>query len=312
LNVRREPGVEGNLSWLRWASGTAFFGDQGALRCGGTVISALDSAPDIESWAEAYVLTTDLREKLAPPPPPAAFRTQAVSCRIEQPGRPPQLRAARRGERTPRQEALEDPHYRARTLHAFLHHELQAAELMCWAVLAFPEAEREFRRGLLGICLDELRHLQLYAEHIRRLGSEVGDFGVRDWFWKRVPSCRTKLEFVAVMGMGLEAANLEYAPDFAARFRLAGDEQGAAIQERIAAEEVAHVGFATRWFARWTGGCDFETWAEQLPAPLSPWVMHGNPIAHDARRRAGMSEDFLTALKAYVPAPKGRPTQEPP
>jgi uncharacterized ferritin-like protein (DUF455 family) len=183
---------------------------------------------------------------------------------------------------------------------------------MCWALLAFPEAEREFRRGLLGICLDELRHLQLYAEHIRRLGCEVGDFGVRDWFWKRVPSCRTKLEFVAVMGMGLEAANLEYAPDFAGRFRLAGDEHGAAIQERIAAEEVAHVGFATRWFARWTGGCDFETWAEQLPAPLSPWVMHGNPIAHDARRRAGMSEEFLAALKAYVPAPKGRlPQAEP-
>jgi uncharacterized ferritin-like protein (DUF455 family) len=109
------------------------------------------------------------------------------------------------------------------------------------------------------------------------------------------------------MGMGLEAANLEYAPNFAARFRLAGDEVGAAIQERIAAEEVAHVGFATRWFARWTGGCDFGTWAEQLPPPLSPWVMHGEPVAVDARRRAGMSDDFLNALRAYVPEPKGRP-----
>lgn len=265
------------------------------------------SAPaDIESWAEAYVLTTDLARKLAPPPPPAQFRANAAPLRLGQPGRPAELRTARRGERTPKQEALENPHYRARTLHAFLHHELQAAELMCWAILAFPEAEPEFRRGLLAICLDELRHLQLYARHIQALGAAVGDFGVRDWFWKRVPSCKTKLEFVAVMGMGLEAANLEYAPDFARRFRLAGDEQGAAIQERIAAEEVAHVGFATRWFTRWTGGCEFETWAAQLPAPLSPWVMHKSPIAHEARRRAGMSEEFLAALKAYVPAPKGR------
>jgi uncharacterized ferritin-like protein (DUF455 family) len=270
------------------------------------VISALESAADIESWAEAYILTTNLAHKLEPPAPPAHFRQSATPHRIEQPGRPAELRAARRGERTPKQEALEDPHYRARTLHAFLHHELQAAELMCWAILAFPEAEREFRRGLLAICLDELRHLQLYARHIEALGSTVGAFGVRDWFWKRVPSCRSKLEFVAVMGMGLEAANLEYAPDFARRFRLAGDEQGAAIQERIAAEEVAHVGFATRWFARWTGGCDFDAWAAQLPAPLSPWVMHGNPIALEARRRAGMSETFLAALKAYVPQPKGR------
>jgi uncharacterized ferritin-like protein (DUF455 family) len=131
---------------------------------------------------------------------------------------------------------------------------------------------------------------------------------VRDWFWKRVPACANKLQFVAVMGMGLEAANLEHAPNFAARFRLAGDETGARIQERIAAEEVAHVGFATRWFARWTGGCSFEDWAARLPAPLSPWVMHGEPIADEARRRAGMSPEFLAALRAFVPEPKGRPT----
>lgn len=252
------------------------------------------------------MLTTDLRYKLTPPAPPKAFRASATVQRLLAPGRPAELRQAKRTERTPKPQALDEPHYRARTLHAFLHHELQAAELMCWAILAFPEAEPEFRRGLLAICLDEIRHMTLYAEHIRRLGCQVGDFGVRDWFWKRVPSCASPVEFVAVMGMGLEAANLEHAPNFAARFRQAGDELGAQIQERIAAEEVAHVGFATRWFARWTGGCDFEVWSRHLPAPLSPWVMHGQPIADAARRRAGMSEAFLAALAAYVPEPKGR------
>jgi uncharacterized ferritin-like protein (DUF455 family) len=274
---------------------------------GPAVASSPEIAPDLEAWAEQYLRSTSLSHKLSPPAPPKAFRATAAPLRIEAPGRPPELRQARRGERTPKQQALLEPHYRARTLHAFLHHELQAAELMCWALLAFPDSEPEFRRGLIGICLDEIRHMGLYADHIRVLGFAVGDFGVRDWFWKRVPCCRTQLEFVAVMGMGLEAANLEYAPSFAARFRLAGDEAGAAIQERIAAEEVAHVGFATRWFTRWTGGCDFATWSRQLPAPLSPWVMHGEPIAVDARRRAGMSDEFLQALRAYVPEPKGRP-----
>lgn len=262
--------------------------------------------PDIETWAERYVTSSDLELKLAPPPPPRQFRVGARPLSLNAPGRPALLRAARRGERTPKAEALEQPHYRARTLHAFWHHELQAAELMCWAILAFPEAETEFRRGLLGICLDEIRHMNLYVRHIEALGSRIGDFGVREWFWKRVPSCRSPIEFVAVMGMGLEAANLEHAPNFAARFRAAGDELGAEIQERIAAEEVAHVGFATRWFARWTGGCDFATWASHLPPPLSPWVMHGAPIALAARRRAGMSEAFLEALASYVPEQKGR------
>src|SRR3982751_2786120 len=188
-----------------------------------TIQPPFEQAPDIEAWAEHYVRCTDLSHKLAPPPPPKAFRASAVALRLSAPGRPPELRQARRGERTPKQEALEEPHYRARTLHAFFHHELQAAELMCWAILAFPEAEPEFRRGLLAICLDEIRHMNLYAEHIRALGSQIGDFGVRDWFWKRVPDCESKLQFVAVLGMGLEAANLEYAPNFAARFRRAGD-----------------------------------------------------------------------------------------
>jgi uncharacterized ferritin-like protein (DUF455 family) len=262
---------------------------------------------DVEAWAEHYITSPLLSVKLTPPPVPGSFRTGSVPLRLTSPGRPSEFRVARRGERTPKNEALKQPLYRARALHAFFHHELQAAELMCWGLLAFSDAELEFRKGLLGICLDEIRHMNLYREHIESLGSALGDFGVRDWFWKRIPTCKTKLSFVAVMGMGFEAANLEHARDFAARFRLAGDEMGAAMQERIAAEESGHVSFATRWFTRWTGACDFETWARELPPPLSPWVLHGVPVARDARLRAGMPEEFVAALETYVPEPKGRP-----
>ncbi|MGC4094475.1 MAG: DUF455 family protein [Polyangiaceae bacterium] len=263
--------------------------------------------PDVESWAEHYILSSSLNVKVAPPPVPRTFREGATPKRIEQPGRPAEFRPARRGERTPKLEALKEPYYRARVLHAFFHHELQAAELFCWALLAFADAELEFRKGLLGICLDEIRHMNLYREHIEALGSALGEFGVRDWFWKRVPACPTKLAFVSVMGMGLEAANLEYAGDFAERFRAVGDEAGALIQERVAKEELAHVSFATRWFSRWTGGLSFDVWAAELPPPLSPWVMHGEPIAEQARLRAGMTPEFVAALRAYVPDPKGRP-----
>jgi uncharacterized ferritin-like protein (DUF455 family) len=262
--------------------------------------------PDVESWAREYLISEQLRLKLSPPPVPQHFRSESVPLRIERPGRPPELRPARRGERTPRPEALKDPHYRARALHAFFHHELQAAELMCWAILAFSDAELEFRKGLLGICLDEIRHMNLYREHIEALGSSLGAFGVRDWFWRRVPACSTKIAFVSVMGMGFEAANLEHASIFAARFRAAGDEPGALVQERIASEEVAHVSFATRWFTRWTGGCTFDGWVSHLPPPLTPWVLRGEPIAAEARLRAGMPPEFVAALAAYVPDREGR------
>src|SRR5262249_50768073 len=153
-------------------------------------------------------------------------------------------------------------------VHTFLHHELQAAELMAWAILAFPETPLAFRRGLVGIFADEVRHMGLYARHLERLGHAYGDFPVRDWFWERVPRAATAAHFVAVLGIGFEGGNLDHARRFAERFRAAGDEEGAALQERVCAEEIAHVRFAVRWFGELTGARpDFERWARHLPAP---------------------------------------------
>ena len=90
--------------------------------------------------------------------------------------------------------------------------------------------------------------MQIYAAQIERLGFSLGDFAVRDWFWERVPACTDPAAFVAVMGLGLESANLEHTATYAARFREAGDEQGARAQEIVGAEEIAHVRFGARWF----------------------------------------------------------------
>lgn len=177
---------------------------------------------------------------------------------------------------------------------------------MCWALLAFAEAEEEFRRGLVRVCLDEIRHMNGYKTHIETLGFRVGDFAVRDWFWTRVPRCESKIAFVAVMGMGFEAANLEHAPLFADRFEHAGDLEGAEIQRRIGLEEIAHVRFAVRWFREWTGGCDFAAWEHALPKPWSPMLMRGEVLNDDARTKAGLSPEFIAALRAYVPERHGR------
>lgn len=210
-----------------------------------------------------------------------------------------ELRPARRGVRVP--ERLEAPSARAKLLHTFFHHELQAAELMCWALLRFADAEPEFRQGLLRICGDELRHLRAYRDRIEQLGFAIGSFPVRDWFWQRVPCCASKLEFVALMGMGLEAANLEHAPLFAERLTAAGDVLSADLQRTIEADELGHVAFAVHWFERWTGGQSFERWQAALPRPLSPLLMRGKRFNRAARERAGMSASFLAALERWQP-----------
>jgi len=203
--------------------------------------------------------------------------------------------------RAAKSRGLGSPRGRARQLHVFLHHELQAAELMCWALLAFPDVPPALREGLLGICLDEVRHMDLYRTHIEALGFRVGDFEVRDWFWERVPRCGDAASFLAVMGLGFEAGNLEHARAFAARFRAAGDEEGARLQERVGREEIAHVRFGARWFRHLRGDLRFDDWCAALPPPLSPMLMRGPELDREARARAGMPEAFLDELEAWKP-----------
>jgi len=261
----------------------------------------------VESWCRNFVLATDLAAKLAPPPlpdlaAPENWESSPPPRRLPGPGRPPELELATRSPRTPGRAALARPEVRARLVHTFLHHELQAAELFAWAVLAFPDTPRAFRTGLLALCREELAHLALYAEHLEHLDFAVGAFPVRDWFWQRVARCASPVEFVALQGLGLEGANLEHSARFATWFRDAGDERGALILERVEREEIAHVAFAVHWFEQLTGQpLDYDRWRAALPAPLTPAVLQGRPLNRDARRRAGLDDAFLARLEAEPP-----------
>ncbi|MCB9915944.1 MAG: DUF455 family protein [Planctomycetes bacterium] len=194
---------------------------------------------------------------------------------------------------------------RARLLHTFAHHELQAAELFAWALLAFPDAPEAFRRGLVRLCLDELRHLNLLVARLVALGSRFGAYPVRDWFWERFPSCATPLEFVALMGLGLEGANLDHAERWARHLADAGDGESAAVQRLIGVEEQEHVRFAVQWFRAWTGGLDFARWRASLPAPLTPLVLRGPELARAARCAAGFDEAFVEELEAWRASASG-------
>lgn len=259
----------------------------------------------VERWAYEYVLTTDLAAKLAPPPLPAEWEETPPVRRLAAPGRPPELVLATRAHKSPGPVALKDPKKRAHLVHTFLHHELQATELMAWALLAFPETPQAFKNGLMKIASDEIRHMAMYSRYMEPLGYRFGDFPVRDWFWERVPRSKTPAHFVAVMGMGLEGGNLDHTLRYAGRFRAIGDEEGARIQEVVCEEEIPHVRFGLFWFQRFTQGMEFEVWRSHLPEPLSPMVMRGSPVNRDDRIRAGFSEDFLQELDRWAPEPRG-------
>lgn len=252
-------------------------------------------------WARSYLLCEDLPTKIAPPPPPETWQLDYEREDLR-PGRPTELIVTRKKPKSVKMGALARAESRALLHHKFWHHELQAAELMCWAILRFPETPQEFRDGLVRIFRDEVRHMRMYQDHIEGLGFQLGQFEVRDWFWERIPTCETPLQFVALLGMGLEGANLDHTVRFSRWLRAAGDEQGARLQEQVGREEIAHVRFATRWFRTWAGSVDFDRWCAELPPPLSPLLMRGKQIQMEARRRAGFPQEFLDCLARFTPA----------
>ncbi len=254
----------------------------------------------VEDWARTYIECRTLVEKLNPPPVPSSWAQHPEPPAAPAlPGRPPEVVVVAKVRRS--RVGTSSSEARARLLHTFMHHELQAAELMAWALLRFPSAEPAFKRGLLAICLDEIRHLNAYAALLTCRGVAPGSYPVRDWFWERVPTCTTALQFVSLMGLGVEAANLEHSSRFAKEFESAGDNDAAELQRKVEADEVNHVAFGRYWYERWAGVLTFDAWKAELPAPLSPLLMRAIPLNLEARSKAGLNPEFLRDLAAWTP-----------
>jgi uncharacterized ferritin-like protein (DUF455 family) len=241
-----------------------------------------------------------LEAKLGHGPAPTDASGLVGPGRAARPARPSVLRLA---DKAQKQRGFGSPHGRARLLHTFFHHELQAAELFAWALLAYPEVDALARTGLARIVADELRHARLYAEQVERLGHRVGDFPVRDWFWSRVPAAPDLASFCAVMGMGFEAANLDHAARFEALLAQVGDGEAARVQAEVGRDEVSHVRFGVETFRRLRGGPTFAAFEAALPPPLSPMLMRGPVLDRAARQRAGLDDAFLDELTAWTASP---------
>jgi uncharacterized ferritin-like protein (DUF455 family) len=223
---------------------------------------------------------------------------EATSWR--RPSRPPELEIAPRGQRVsiPSPRALGQVEHRVRVLHAFANHELMALELMAWALLAYPDAPAAFRRGLVAVLFDEQRHLRMYMSRIEAMGAQFGDLPVNDHFWRCAPDLTTPLKWACAMNLTFEQANLDHAPFWAQAFRQFDDEATAAVLERIARDEEEHVAFGAALLLERSGTRDpFEVYRENLTFHNDPARARGPEFKADARRRAGLPDDFVRRLR---------------
>lgn len=251
-------------------------------------------------FAQRVVTSRDLEEKLAPAPAEITDEQPGEPLRLAAPGRPDLLTIVPiREARVPPLEGMADPVQRGRILHAFANHELQATELFAWALLAFPAAPGDFRRGLLGVLGDEQRHTRMYMARCEALGVPFGSQPVTGYFWSKVDSIRSPLDFVCAMSLTFENANLDHTVDYAAAARRAGDEKTAAVIDRVHRDEVEHVRFGWTWLGRFkeAGESSWEAFRRSLEWPLRPAKARGDVFHREGRVAAGLDPEFIRLLE---------------
>lgn len=264
---------------------------------------------ELRAYAAAVLEATDLEVKLRPPGR-LTDRSPGPPVRVAAPARPAHLAiVSARAVRVPPAAGMRDPSQRVRILHALCNHELQAIELFAWAVLAFPDAPRRFRQGLIAILADEQRHAELYRGRLAALGGRFGDLPVTGHFWNLVPGIDGPAAFLCVMGLTLEGANLDFSLDYAAEARAAGDEATAAVLDRVHRDEIRHVRFAVRWLARLEPDVGLlASFRAHVAPPLHLGRARGRTLDRASRVAAGFDPELVAALEAAAAVrPSGQP-----
>lgn len=196
---------------------------------------------------------------------------------------------------------------RGHLLHYFANHELLATELMALVLLKFPEAPPDFRQGVYRTLLDEQEHTRLYLARMKACGVAFGDLPLSGFFWKCVSRMENPMDYVSMLSLTFEQANLDFCQQFAGLFRTAGDTDSAALLDSIYRDEIRHVAYGLRWFRRWkqSGDSDWDAFCKALRFPLSPRRAKGSIFNFQGRRAAGLTPDFIRNLEVFSRS-KGR------
>ncbi|MDP7035853.1 MAG: DUF455 family protein [Planctomycetota bacterium] len=261
---------------------------------------------EIREYAKRILSSPRIEDKIAPPPGFLTDHDPGTPLFWTFPARPESLVIRTQKTRVPMPgpDQLADPRSRGKCLHFFANHELQALEIMAFALLAYPQAPARFRRELLSPLRDEARHLQIYIQRMKELGIAFGDLPISDNFWSKTKDLHTPLHYLATLSLTLEGANLDHLPYYEKLFREAGDDRTGDLFAQIYKDEIQHVHFGVQWMRELNTSdrSEWDVYCNSLKWPMRPQKARGKIYLRQGRVEAGMSESFIDQLEASFEA----------
>lgn len=233
---------------------------------------------------------------------PLSFEKAAPLEKVQKPNRTQKIALSEKQVRFPRGH-FHIPEKKAIALNSFANHELLAIEIMAKMLVEFPhhtEEEKLFKKGIISALKDEQKHLQLYVSRLNEIGYELGDFPLNDYFWRQSMSINSRAEYLSVMSITFEGANLDFAALYRDLFLEVDDKKSADILETVLKDEISHVAFGMHWLGKWREEKSiWQYYLDNLPFPLTPARARGKTFNKVDRLKAKMDEGFLSELLGF-------------
>ncbi len=260
---------------------------------------------ELREWA-IHILSADRMEDKLFEPKELTDQEPGGALFWKMPTRPPGMEFKRHTsrEKLPSFQEHNDSDKRAVCLHRFAGHELLAVEIMAYALLAFPEAPKHFRKGVANTLKEEQGHVRLYVARMEEMGLKFGDLPLYRHFWAHIPYLTDPLRYISVMSLTFEMANLDFAPHYGKSFASHGDEKSAKLMQIILQDEIQHVSFGYNWLKKMKGNLtDWEAWEQSLPPLMTPKRARGFIFNAADRIAAGLPQHWIDNARTYNPVP---------
>jgi len=220
---------------------------------------------------------------------------------IGEPGRPSRPPLVHPSQVKPRK--LTSRQGRAAFLHALAHIEFNAINIAWDAVYRFRGMPAEFYADWIRVADEEARHFSLLNTRLTALDQTYGDYPAHDGLWYMArQTAHDVLVRMALVPRVLEARGLDVTPAMIERLHQAGDEESAAVLQRILQDEIGHVEAGTRWYHYVCRQRSLEPVATfgQLLAEYAPGRIR-KPFNTAARLLAGFTPEEMAMLEQMVP-----------
>ena len=255
---------------------------------------------ELRDFALLILTSADLEDKLFTPDRLTDFNP-GTPFFIDTPVRSEEMQFKRHSkeEKLPTFKDHSSEEKRAICLHRFCGHELLAVEIMAYALLQFPEAPKPFRRGLANTLIEEQHHVKIYKKRLEEMGLKFGDLPLYKHFWKHIPYLKSPENYLSMMSLTFEMANLDFAPLYRDSFIRHGDLESAKLMQTIIDDEIGHVSFGLGWMQKMNVEKKepYIFYKENLPELLDAKRSKGFVFQEELRKKAGVPESWIQELK---------------